>query len=446
MINKGIWWKLPTAVALGIVFGYKFLPSAIVGGVFLYLLIQCFVAAMNNNMYKLFMYLPFCVYGETIIRTTVKWLPYLSMQYLYLAAFGIMLLKNVKTKAAHAPPYAFMLSFGLLEIVNGLNPDKAVLLRSIFFNSFSLVICIVWASFNSLSPTVINRSIASIKYAGCFLGGYILVAHLTGRINYGTFSNTAASNGLAPVQMSGYLGFVASMFFISLMSPHERKNTVMNATAFIFITTIMVLTLSRGGLYFIGVVAAMFLFFNRARLGNYFKYLMLIPVAIIVFNFVVDTTQGKVKERYEEEGSSNRDVLVKIGFEIFKKHPILGVGTSNYATTIFKEKYFEQESGAHNEFVRAAAEHGIVGIFLYWGFFVAMFIHIFKRREPARQFSIYFLTLFCLITVHNGLKIGVQQLLAILAIANPGTVTAYTKSVKNVISRPRSLSKPASTP
>ena len=48
--------------------------------------------------------------------------------------------------------------------------------------------------------------------------------------------------------------------------------------------------------------------------------------------------------------------------------PIAGVGTANFATTITERQLYFVESGAHNEFVRVAAEDGILGIITYWGF------------------------------------------------------------------------------
>ena len=43
-----------------------------------------------------------------------------------------------------------------------------------------------------------------------------------------------------------------------------------------------------------------------------------------------------------------------------------------------------------------------------------------------------FLLLFCLISVHNGLKVSIQPLLMLLAIANP-ELSTYKRFLKNAI-------------
>ena len=75
--------------------------------------------------------------------------------------------------------------------------------------------------------------------------------------------------------------------------------------------------------------------------------------------------------------------------------------------------------------MRAAAEHGVIGLVLYWGFFVVLFLNIIRRPQPQQQFAMYFFVLFCLITVHNGLKISLQPFLLLLAVAT--TSAAYQK-------------------
>ena len=140
---------------------------------------------------------------------------------------------------------------------------------------------------------------------------------------------------------------------------------------------------------------------------------------MFLYSLVVQQTGGKIVERYEEKGASSREDLVAIGFELFFRNPVIGVGTSNYNTEIKKQKLFYVESGAHNEFVRAAAEHGILGIATYWVFYIALFFEIMKRRQPQKQYAVFFLVLFCLITVHNGLKISLQPIILMLAVATP---------------------------
>lgn len=206
----------------------------------------------------------------------------------------------------------------------------------------------------------------------------------------------------------------------------------MNIGVLAVVATVMVLTFSRGGLYFLGAIVCLFFYYNRDKLANYARFLMVIPIGLFIYSYVVTQTGGKILARYQEEGTSNRDVLVNIGFTIFSEHLLFGVGTGNYNTTIVKEKLYPEESGAHNEYVRAAAEHGIIGIFFYWGFYIFLFLEILKRKKPEKQYAMYFFVLFCLIIVHNGLKISIQPILIMLVIATP---TLLYRAPKNVYDR-----------
>jgi O-antigen ligase len=136
-------------------------------------------------------------------------------------------------------------------------------------------------------------------------------------------------------------------------------------------------------------------------------------------------------ERYEQEGTSNRDLLIIAGYILFLQEPLLGVGTGNYNTEIVKRNLFPVESGPHNEFVRAAAEHGILGVIFYWGFFLVLYITILRRRQPQKQFAVYFYALFCLISIHNGLKIGIQPLLMMIAVGTPTLFFKQQQHVRN---------------
>ena len=88
---------------------------------------------------------------------------------------------------------------------------------------------------------------------------------------------------------------------------------------------------------------------------------------------------------------------------------------------------YGEESGAHNEFIRVAAEDGILGIITYWMFFIVLFINILSRSKIQREYGIYFLVFFCLVIVHNGLKISLQPLLLTMAVATPTVMVVKKK-------------------
>jgi O-antigen ligase len=421
--------KYISAFLLGIIIGLKLLPVPVVVVLHVIVAAICVIQCLKGNLMGFFTWVPYLAYNEVFVRGFAKWFPYLTVQYLYIACFLILFYTIPRLKKPHSNAWFLLVLFTFMEIANNIYPDKPLVGRSILAQSFALLITVVWSSYNVLKPVVINKLLNNIKVASVYLAGIVFTAHLTGKINYGLYSNSDASNGLAPVQLSGYLGLGCILFFLSIMNPQEIKNRLINMIVLGIVATVMVLTFSRGGLYFLGAVVCMFFYYNRDKLANYARMLIFIPIGLFIYMYVVDQTGGKILARYEQEGTSNRDVLVNAGFTIFSRHMLFGVGTGNYNTTIVKEKLFREESGAHNEYVRAAAEHGIVGVIFYWGFYLFLFLEILKRKLPEKHYAMYFFVVFCLIIVHNGLKIAIQPLLIMIVIATPTLVYLPRKNV-----------------
>jgi O-antigen ligase len=418
-----------TALVVGLLVGLKVVPPSATAIIYLVLAGVCIFKCIQKDVAGFLSILPYLMYTEVFVRAFTRWVPYLTLEYLNIACFSILFIGGVRLKKNHSVAFFPLVLYTAFEIINNIYPDKAIIGRAIITNSFALLIPAVWASYNVLNPLLINRFFRNVKVASIFLAAIVLAAHLTGKIDYGLTSNSDASNGMAPVQLSAYLGFGCILFFLSVINPQEIRNRIINLALLSVEAILMLLTFSRGGLYFLGAVIALYLFYNRAQMGSYLKVLIFIPIGLFVYMYVVNQTQGKIVERYKQEGTSERDVLASIGFIIFLEHPITGVGTGNYNTTIVKERLFPVESGAHNEFVRAAAEHGIVGILFYWSFYLILLAEILKRNPIQKQYAMYFFALFCLIIVHNGLKISIQPVILMLVIGTPGFVTKRQRYV-----------------
>lgn len=422
-------WNCILAVLMGLLVGYKTIPPFLVGAIDVVLMSVCIVSALQYNLVRLFSILPYICFSEIFVRANVPWLPYLSVQYLFIAVFLILLISPKLKRINHSKAFTLLLIFTIFEIINGVRAERSNVFRSIAIQSIALLIPVIWASLTVLTPVLINRLFYNFKLAVIYLAAIVVVAHIKGEVEYVTFSSREASNGLAPVQLSGYLGFGCVLFFFTIMDANT-KNKWLSILCLAFTATVMILTFSRGGLYFLAVVAAVYLFFNRAKMGNYFKFIILLPIAYFIYYLVSTQTGGKIEERYKQEGASNRDVLVSIGFEIFADEPVIGVGTSNYAVEIKRRNLFSEESGAHNEFVRAAAEHGVIGIISYWGFFLFLISEILARKRIEKHYGVYFVILFSLISIHNGLKISVQPVILMLAVGMPSLIK---RKVTNVV-------------
>ncbi len=411
---------------IGIAIGLRTVPQYIAAP-YILLSIICIFFAFQNNIASVLSILPYLIYSEMFMRAYVKSVPYLYLQYLIIGIFMIMFLKKGVKLRMHSRCFIFMILFLFLEIFNSGRSTDPTYVRLLVTNSLALTMIATWASFNVILPPLANRILKNIKYASIYLCGIIIARYLLGDVAFSTHSASEGTNGLAPVQISGYLGFSCSVFFLSIMNSSGRKDLFLNLALLFVTSVVMLLSFSRGGIYFIGVIMLMYFMFNRGQAKSYLSFIVLIPLGMLVYYYVADKTNGLIVERYEQEGSSGRDKLVDAGWTLFTSEPLAGVGTANYNNEIKTNNLYSQESGAHDEFIRAAAEHGIFGIFTYWGFFIFLGLEIFRRKKIQREYALYFLAFFCMITIHNGLKISLQPFILMLAIATPTVIKLKKK-------------------
>lgn len=425
--------KYAIVFVAGLFIGYGMVPKPVMTVLYLGGIAVCAWFGLREKFEKFFSLLPMLCYTEPYIRGYIKNIPYLGMQYMFIGVFGWFILKNIRKLKPHTNAYLCMVFFAALELLQSLFPDDSSRIKDILGPSISFIVIIIWSSFNRISPQLMHRLLTYFKIATVYLAGMVLVAHLKGNISYEHVeSNLESSNGLAPVQLSSYLGFGCILFVISVMNKEEAKYRILNLSLFVLCSTLMLLTLSRGGLYFVVIITALYMFFNKASFKSYFKFILFIPLGWGIYNYVVKQTGGAIVKRFEEKNASHRGDLVLIGFRIFGDDPIIGVGTSNFATQAYYRKYYYQISTAHNEFVRAIAEHGIFG-FVYWIFFIWILYDILQRHGPNKEFAVYFFVLFILTVIHNGLKISIQPLLMMMVIANPNVMHVKWKQSKQMI-------------
>lgn len=422
------------AFCFGLLVGFKIIPANFVAVLYCVIAVICIKFALDSNILKLFCTLPYLIYTEVYIRDTVISIPYLFLNYLYIVVFCILLVRQRKLlKIAHSKLFILLLVYALFELNDIFRSDDIGYARFLIVSSFSLAICTTWASYNFLPSKLLNRCLEHVKYAGIFLVGIIAVVHIKGNIQYGLHSSSQSSNGLAPVQLSAYLGFVSILFFFSIMNS-KGKGIIIDLILFLLTTVIMALTFSRGGLYFLGAIVVIYVILNRKDLKSYYLTILAIPIIIFTYLFLISSTNGAIAKRFEMEGTSGRDRLVKAGLVLFSERPIYGIGTANYNKAIARENLFEEQLGSHNEFIRSLAEHGLLGFFTYWLFYIALFIEILRRKSVQREYAIYFFVLFCLIIVHNGLKISLQPLLLIFIMATPSLIIKRkTNNLKKLV-------------
>ena len=408
------------AFTIGFLYGILNLRGIAVALPYVGLMAFCLLAAFQNNINRVFSLLAYIVYAEIYVRAYGRVIPYLTTEYFLIILLAVLSIRKKHQWQFYSRSFIILIIYCLMEILDMVRAADANTTRGIAIQTVTLTVAVMWGAFNFLTPTVINKLFQHIKYASIFLCG--VMAHI-GAAKYSLQSSYDTTNGLAPVQLSAYLGFACLLFFWSVMN--EKKisyKIILNILLMGFVCSYMLLSFSRGGLYFISILITLYFVLNLTKVRSYFALILIIPLSLGIYLYVTNETGGLIEKRYTLKGASGRDQLVEIGFKLFESEPLAGVGTGNFSHEIEERKLYSEGSGAHNEFVRAAAEHGFLGIVFYWGFFGCLFLEILARTGVQREYALYFFLFFCMVTVHNGLKIAMQPLLMMLCVGTPNVL------------------------
>lgn len=355
---------------------------------------------------------------QPMLRLFGTSLPHFMIEYGLLAWFGLMIVSRGERIKLNAPLLWYS-AYISLELISVFRTDFSNLVRGVLIPSLTL-----WLFLLVAAQIRVNRQQIQKVFNGYIIGS-ISLAIIIGKIytegrviSWSTNSNFAASGGMGPVQV----GFILSVAcFLCLVSFEYYRNTKLRY-GYLLICTIlaylMILTFARGGLYiFGGAVILYYLLLRRPNLGSMLTIIFGIALVFGIFQVGIATTQGAIIERYSEQNTSNRWTLVQQGWRIFLENPVLGVGTSNYHKTVSQAEYFGSVSGAHNELIRAAAEHGLPGLVTWSGFAIASLVVVFKGPREARALRLTLLAIAFVSTFYNGLKLLAQPLLFLLVLS-----------------------------
>jgi O-antigen ligase len=216
--------------------------------------------------------------------------------------------------------------------------------------AWSLVLC---ATFLAVQSTF-------QYYTGAGLGGTGLLAR--GEVmqtrGVGIFSDP---NDLS-LNVLSFLSFVLPPFHRGFLSP-----TWLTGLPFIIImATGIIYTRSRGGI--LGFAAVLWFYFHR-RVG----LLLSIGALMLLFSLLLAVPRMESLKAPGDASARSRLNHWSRGLNLFKQHPVFGVGMTWYARGYTHT--------AHNSFVLVLSETGFVGAFFWVGLFFHSFRTLFRLRK-----------------------------------------------------------------
>jgi putative inorganic carbon (HCO3(-)) transporter len=241
------------------------------------------------------------------------------------------------------------------------------------------------------------------------IGGVILRA-------YGTFGQ--------PNPFAGYLNLVLPVLLGIALFSSSRKLRFVTWLAALGVAAIMVTTLSRGAWLGSGVALVVFGIYASRRLAVWI-WIGLLGVAILIFAVVFGIVPFSATERVlaafglsgvgldsvtqENFSAVQRLAFWQAGFNMFTSNPVLGVGIGNYIDQypLYAPQGWDMVLGhAHDYYLNAAAETGLVGLAAYLALLIVAFRQVaasVRAAPPGVWFGVALGLLGSLtaISVHN---------------------------------------------
>jgi hypothetical protein len=140
-----------------------------------------------------------------------------------------------------------------------------------------------------------------------------------------------------------------------------------------------------------------------------------------VFPALDNFTGGKLKERFEDTGTSNRVEIAQTDVELFLEHPIAGTGVGlGYQ---YRRQMTGSGSASHTEFSRLLSEHGIFGVVALITLVVMALINIRRQKSIMGRALIAGVSMWCvLFMVNAGMRLAAPSFLwglTFITIVNP---------------------------
>jgi O-antigen ligase len=182
---------------------------------------------------------------------------------------------------------------------------------------------------------------------------------------------------------SGLLMLVFIFFFVFLFYEKRKKQKVIISIFLLIILASILLSLTRSMWVGIFVSLGIFIIYTKPKI----LYLAL-PTLLILILVLPASVKNRLVSTFDMNNATNRDRLymVTAGINIFKDHPLTGVGPDNVKKVYDRYKPAEAElfnPHLHNNFLQVLAERGILALLSLIAAFVVIIIQLIKKIKNS---------------------------------------------------------------
>ncbi|MEQ8361397.1 MAG: O-antigen ligase family protein [Cyclobacteriaceae bacterium] len=262
-------------------------------------------------------------------------------------------------------------------------------------------------------------------------------------IAFGTESNFQASGGFGPNQVSTLIGLAIFLIIVGLYyKSYVIKSLSIDVIFLIFFAVRGFATFSRGGMLgplIAGIVLVGYSAIASRRstiLVSVFSFLLLVgTIGSLVWNFVNDKTEGRLKYRYEgrnyltgkeKDITTGRKEIMLSELNYFYQYPILGIGPG--MGTLLVTNSAGNFAHSHSEYTRLLSEHGILGLIALVLLVVSPLIYIFKLPLEHRPLPTAIFVFVLFILAHSAMRLAVPGFFYGLCLIKPWVISKKKKN------------------
>lgn len=281
---------------------------------------------------------------------------------------------------------------------------------------FEILICVTifyWAF--RLRKDPVGDLIKAIMWSGFCLVIYTFVFYGTSVVRDVIYGSTRLSSAFDNVNTIGFLCAISiniAVFYVV----HEKK--ILYAIMCIPSFVLLLACGSRKALIIVGLGIFLIFFFKaigEKRITSFIRFIAIIIIGVFVIRLLSNlpvfdginqrmegliallTGKGKV-----DHSAWVRQQYILLGIEVFKKHPIVGIGMGN--VRIVNQQILGDNCYLHNNFAELLANGGILG----FGLFYYIYIYVIKRMVMKRVLFSYYgqvitMLIVCLLLADYGL-------------------------------------------
>ncbi|MEE8565555.1 MAG: O-antigen ligase family protein [Candidatus Thermoplasmatota archaeon] len=190
--------------------------------------------------------------------------------------------------------------------------------------------------------------------------------------------------------LSGY----PSIFSLSLLLPFSKKNYLIGFTCIILIIT-NILSITRGAWLALIVSLSYYILIRFREKKKYILKIVGIIVIIILILINIPVVQNNINKRVinpfliYSESNYQRSGMIALCMEIFRKNPIIGIGSGNFGKYAAENPYFylgrlleiPENMAPHAFFLQLLAENGIFGFIAMVMIFLILIKVLFEEKR-----------------------------------------------------------------